>query len=72
MNEDDCFPLLLSQRERSAIELAFQWATSKAVAAEIQSRHELSDDDFLAGFPDLAEAVQELPDEDPPDDPPDV
>lgn len=54
MNENDCFPLLLSQRERSAIELDIRLAASKAEVTDVLNRHELSEDDFLKGFPDLA------------------
>ncbi|MFG3005732.1 hypothetical protein [Streptomyces calvus] len=64
MNEDDCYPLLLSQREREAVELDIRRAVSKAEVADILNWHELSEGDFLAGFPDdLAKAVQALPDE---------
>ncbi|MEW1604057.1 hypothetical protein [Streptomyces sp. NPDC093808] len=67
MNEDDCYPLLLSQRERNAVELDTQQTVSKAEFSNVLNRHELSEDDFLAGFPDdLAKAVQALPDEGPP------
>ncbi|MEV5515058.1 hypothetical protein AB0L50_19435 [Streptomyces flaveolus] len=41
-------------------------AASKAEVADILNRHYLSEDDFIAGFPRLAKAVQELPDEGPP------
>lgn len=66
MNENDCFPLLLSQRECSAIELDIQSAASKAEVTDLLDRHELSEDDLLGGFPELAKAVQTLPDEIPP------
>jgi hypothetical protein len=42
LNEDYFFPLLLSQRERSAIALDIQLATSKAEVADILRRHGLS------------------------------
>jgi hypothetical protein len=63
LNEDDCFPLLLSQRECGAIYGHISSAASKVEVAEILNWHELSEDDFVTGFPDLAKAVQELPDE---------
>ncbi|MDN3246369.1 hypothetical protein ACFW4O_13590 [Streptomyces mutabilis] len=66
MNEDDCFPLLLSLRECSEIDAHIRAAASKAEVADILNQHELPEDDFLAGFPGLAKAVQELPDESPP------
>lgn len=66
MNENDCFPLLLSQRECSAIGACIRMSASKAEVADILNWYELSEDDFIAGFPDLAKAVQELPDESPP------
>lgn len=66
MNEDDCFPFLLSQRERGAIDVRIRSATSKVDVADILNRHGLSEDDFVTGFPDLAKAAQELPDEDSP------
>ncbi|NEA47794.1 hypothetical protein [Streptomyces sp. SID10815] len=66
MNKHECFPLLLSQRERSAIEMSFYWVTSKAAAADFLIRCDLSEGDLLAGFPELARAIEEMPDEDPP------
>jgi hypothetical protein len=66
LNEDDCFPLLLSRRDCSAIDTDIRTAASKAEVANILNRHHLSEDDFTAGFPCLAKAVQELPDEGPP------
>ena len=66
MNEDDCFPLLLSQRECSAIDTCVRMSASKAEVAGILNWYGLSEDDFVAGFPGLAKAVQELPDESPP------
>ncbi|MEU5751535.1 hypothetical protein [Streptomyces sp. NPDC047829] len=66
MNEDGCFPLLLSQRECGAIDAHIRMAASRAEVADILNRHDLSEDDFVAGFPDLAKAVLELPDESPP------
>ncbi|MFE2457912.1 hypothetical protein [Streptomyces sp. NPDC059402] len=63
MNEDDCIPLLLSLRECSEIDAHIRTAASKAEVADILNRHVLSEDDFLAGFADLAKTVQELPDE---------
>lgn len=66
MNEDDCFPLLLSQRERSALELDIKRVASKVEIADFSNRYDLSETDFLAGFPDLDKAVPVLPDESPP------
>ncbi|MFF8634425.1 hypothetical protein ACF052_09520 [Streptomyces pilosus] len=66
MNENDCFPLLLSQREFSTIDARIRMSTSKADVTDILDWYELSEDDFVAGFPDLAKTVQELPDEHPP------
>ena len=63
MNEDDCIPLLLSLRECSEIDAHIRTAASRAEVADILNRHDLSEDDFLAGFADLAKTVQELPDE---------
>ncbi|MEV0014833.1 hypothetical protein [Streptomyces tendae] len=63
MNEDDCIPLLLSLRECSEIDAHIRTAASKAEVTEILNRHDLSEDAFLAGFPDLVKAVQELPGE---------
>lgn len=63
LNEDDCFPLLLSQRECNEIDVAIRMAANKAEVSVILNRHLLSEDDFIAGFPHLAKAVQELPEE---------
>jgi hypothetical protein len=41
-------------------------AASRAEVADILDWYDLSEDDFVAGFPDLAKAVLELPDESPP------
>jgi len=54
LNENECFPLLLSQRERSAIELDIRLAAGEAEVMDALNRHDLSKDDFLGGFPDLA------------------
>ncbi|MEU9593870.1 hypothetical protein AB0D84_29725 [Streptomyces sp. NPDC048193] len=66
MNEDDCFPLLLSQRERSALELGIQRAVSTAEVADFPNPHDLSEGAFLAGFPDLPETIPVALDESPP------
>ncbi|MCP9997570.1 hypothetical protein ABTX83_02260 [Streptomyces werraensis] len=63
MNEDNCFPLTLSQRECSALYADIQIAGSKTVVADILDWYALSEDDFTMAFPDLAKAVQDLPDE---------
>ncbi|MEF9904140.1 hypothetical protein [Streptomyces sp. P9-A2] len=66
MDEDDCFPLLLSQRERSALELDNLRVVSKVEVADFSNRHDVSEDDFLAGPPDLDKTVPVLLDESPP------
>ncbi|MDG9721659.1 MULTISPECIES: hypothetical protein [unclassified Streptomyces] len=67
MNEDDCFPLLLSQRERSTNELGVQRVVSEVEVADFPSRHDPSeDDDALAGSPDFPNTIPVLPDESPP------
>jgi hypothetical protein len=66
LNEDDCFPLLLSRRECGAIDAHIRMAASKAEVADLLDWHDLSEDDFIVGFPGLAKTVQELPDESPP------
>ncbi|MFJ6069612.1 hypothetical protein ACIQFU_02010 [Streptomyces sp. NPDC093065] len=67
MNEDDCFSLLLSQRECSALKQEIDSAKSKAEASAILNRHGtyhgLSEEDLLTEFPGLAKTVQELPDD---------
>jgi hypothetical protein len=54
---------MLSQRERDAIDWDIRMAVSKAEVADLLPRHYLSEDDFVAGFPQLAKLVQELPDD---------
>ncbi|SCD46182.1 hypothetical protein GA0115245_106317 [Streptomyces sp. di188] len=44
MSGDECFPLLLSHRERSALELQVLDVVSKAEVAELPDRHELPED----------------------------
>lgn len=66
LNEDDCFPLMLSQRECGALYMDIRTAASRAEVADILPRHHLSEDDFVAGFPQLAKWVQDLPDDIPP------
>ncbi|MZE67385.1 hypothetical protein [Streptomyces sp. SID5789] len=66
MNEDDCFPLVLSQRERSTLELHTQRVARKAEVAEFPNLHDLPEGDDLAGFSDLPEAIPPLSDERPP------
>ncbi|MFI8856880.1 hypothetical protein ACIGW5_09630 [Streptomyces prasinus] len=66
MDEDDCFPLLLSQRERSALELDILRGVSKVEVADFSNRHEVSEDDFLVGPLDLDKTVPVLLDESPP------
>ncbi|WP_327577733.1 hypothetical protein [Streptomyces sp. NBC_00145] len=53
---------LNSCREMSAFYLEIRMTESKARVAEILERVDLSEDDFIEGFPDLAKKVQELPD----------
>ncbi|MEW2293493.1 hypothetical protein ABZ719_12395 [Streptomyces sp. NPDC006743] len=63
MNEDDCFPLLLSQRERSTFELGIHLGASKTEEADFSNRHELpSDEDLPGGFPDATHGVPVPPD----------
>ncbi|MFB7568899.1 hypothetical protein [Streptomyces sp. NPDC056165] len=62
MDDNDCGFLLLSDRERSALWLDIHRAASKAQAAEVLHRHDVSEDDFAKEFPDLAKVVQLLPD----------
>jgi hypothetical protein len=54
--------LLLSYRERSALESDIRRATSKADAADVLHRHDVSEGDFVKEFPDLAKVVHLLPD----------
>ncbi|WP_018565606.1 hypothetical protein [Streptomyces sp. PsTaAH-124] len=42
--------------------LAIFSARSRAEVTDILDQHDLSDDDLLTGFADLAKVVQELPD----------
>ncbi|MEU5463954.1 hypothetical protein ACH41C_14055 [Streptomyces althioticus] len=53
MNEDECFPLLLSHRERSALELENADVVSKVEVVDLPIRHELSEDDSSTGPLDL-------------------
>ncbi|WP_393098675.1 hypothetical protein [Streptomyces sp. LN325] len=53
---------LNSYREVSAFDLDIRLAASKARVAEILERVDLSEEDFIEGFPDLAKKVQGLPD----------
>jgi hypothetical protein len=62
LDDSDCGFLLLSDRERSALGLDIQQAASKAEAAEVLHRYDVSENDFLKEFPDLAKVVQLLPD----------
>ncbi|MFJ4584407.1 hypothetical protein [Streptomyces echinatus] len=62
MDDNDCGFLLLSHRERSALRLDICRAASKAEAAEVLYRHDISEDDFIKEFPDLAKVIQLLPD----------
>jgi hypothetical protein len=62
LDDNDCDFLLLSNRERSVLWLDIHRATSKAEAAAVLDLHDLSEDDFVKEFPDLAKVVQLLPD----------
>jgi hypothetical protein len=62
LDDNDCDFLLLSDRERSALGLEIQRAASRIEAAEVLHRYDVSEDDFLKEFPDLAKVVQLLPD----------
>ncbi|MFI6852673.1 hypothetical protein [Streptomyces sp. NPDC050416] len=66
MNEHGCGDHMNSSREMSAFELTIRIAMSKAEITEILQGCNLSEEHFVGCFPDLAKAVQELPDEDPP------
>lgn len=66
MNEDDCFPLLLSQRERSALELDIPQVVSKVEVADFSNRHDRPEDDFPMEPSDLDKTVPALLDESPP------
>lgn len=66
MNEDDCFPLLLSQRERSALELDTQRVARKVEIAELSNRHDSSEDDFPTESSDPDKTVPALLNESPP------
>ncbi|MET8769658.1 hypothetical protein [Streptomyces sp. NPDC004658] len=61
MDDKDCCFLLLSGRESSAFWLDIHLAASKAEVAEVLHRHNVSEDDFVKEFPDLAKVVQVLP-----------
>lgn len=61
MDDNDGGFLLPSYRERSALELDILRATSKAEAADVLHRHDVSEDDFVKEFPALAKVVQLLP-----------
>ncbi len=63
MGENDCAFLLLSSREVSALDSGIRTATSKAEAAQILRDFAVSEKDFVEGFPELAEAVEQLPDQ---------
>ncbi|CAL9561510.1 hypothetical protein SUDANB105_04631 [Streptomyces sp. enrichment culture] len=62
MDDDICGFLLLSDRERSALWLDIHQAASKAEVAEVLDRNDVSEDDFVKEFTDLAKVVQLLPD----------
>ncbi|NUP19421.1 MAG: hypothetical protein HOZ81_25715 [Streptomyces sp.] len=47
----------------SAFELAVQTARSKVEVEGVLQDHDLTEEAFTDGFPDLAKAVQDLPDE---------
>jgi hypothetical protein len=66
MNEDDCFPLLLSQRERSTLELDTQKAARKVEVADWSNRHDLPEDDFPTESSDPDKTVTALLNESPP------
>ncbi|MFC5632849.1 hypothetical protein [Streptomyces bullii] len=62
MDDNDSGTLLLSDRERNALWFDIHSAASKAEAADVLHRHDVSEDDFGKEFPDLAKVVQLLPD----------
>ncbi|MFF8530522.1 hypothetical protein ACF07B_00750 [Streptomyces sp. NPDC015532] len=53
---------LNSSRELSAFEMEIQMADSKAKVTEILDWVDLSEENFIEGFPDLAKKVRDLPD----------
>ncbi|WP_432133228.1 hypothetical protein [Streptomyces sp. bgisy154] len=65
MDDNDGGFLLLSSRERSTLEWDICRATSEAEVAGLLHRHDVSEDDFVKEFPDLAKLVQLLPDQGP-------
>lgn len=62
MDGQDC-DFLHSSRDLSAFELAVQTARSKVEVEGVLQDHDLTEEAFTDGFPDLAKAVQDLPDE---------
>ncbi|MFE2265234.1 hypothetical protein [Streptomyces griseosporeus] len=65
MDENDCDFLLLSERERNALWLDIHRAADKAEAALILDRHDVTSEELVRAFPDLADVVRELPDQAP-------
>ncbi|GAA2886413.1 hypothetical protein [Streptomyces mexicanus] len=63
MGENDCAFLRLSGREASALDLGIRTATSKAGAVQVLRDFEVSEENFAEGFPDLAKAVEQFPDQ---------
>jgi hypothetical protein len=62
-DEQSCGDHVNSAREISAFRTGILLAKSKAEAAMVLLRFDLSEDDFMSNFPALAKKVQELPDD---------
>ncbi|MFS4093952.1 hypothetical protein [Streptomyces sp. AF1A] len=62
MDESDHSFLRLSGRELSSLYFAVRTATSREQVQQILRTFELSDEDFVGSFPDLAKSVRLLPD----------
>jgi hypothetical protein len=61
--DDDGFSSALSDREKSTFHLGIKTASSKAEVVNILYEYNLTEEDFIDRFPDLAKKVQDLPDE---------
>jgi hypothetical protein len=63
MDENCHSDLLHSSRDLSSFYLEIQTAKSKIEIVKILYGYNLSEEAFTEGFPDLAKAVQDLPDD---------
>lgn len=61
MNEHAC-DFLHSSRDLNAFEMEIQTAKSRVRVAEVLHDFNLTEEDFVNGFPELAKTVQDLPD----------